>query len=190
MVSFMQQFDMLTVYGHGVAQRKNIAGCVDVEVACADAMRQWMDKEGEQETLRLMSERKLSDPPPLLRRIVKCRLLDQMGSAVRRPLSFVDSEALDRFQSHRHQQVDVEKQNQPSENIHRGNTRNSAMLQAINACLQRLSPEAREIIHLRLVCEMPSREVGEKFGLSENAVNLRVSRFVERVREFSNDLLQ
>lgn len=56
-------------------------------------------------------------------------------------------------------------------------------LELLGRAMERLSDDYREVILLTKIEGLPAREVGERMGRSENAVNLLLSRAAKRLRE-------
>ncbi|MBN8527358.1 MAG: sigma-70 family RNA polymerase sigma factor [Planctomycetes bacterium] len=55
-------------------------------------------------------------------------------------------------------------------------------LEAIRACLQRLSPRARELLSLRHVDGLPPRDIATRVGWSVNAVSVAITRALGSLR--------
>jgi RNA polymerase sigma-70 factor (ECF subfamily) len=56
-------------------------------------------------------------------------------------------------------------------------------LELLGQALDRLSEDYREVVLLTKIEGLPAREVGERMGRSENAVNLLLSRALKRLAE-------
>jgi RNA polymerase sigma-70 factor (ECF subfamily) len=61
--------------------------------------------------------------------------------------------------------------------------RRSERKAVVRAALERLKESDREVLVLRFLEELPSREVAEILGVTEGAVRLRMMRALERLRD-------
>ena len=182
MVCWAQQFESLTNYAYRQVHRKRLRTTIDVEQACNHALLQWLEYKGAQDAHATLAENGIADPPPLLKRMVKFRLLDKGRAEAIHPVSSCDAEWFDRIadpsEQHLHCDSDASDSDAGDEIKRVGdrNQQSSAMLEKLAAYINRRSPKTRDLLYMRLAMDMPSSEVAEILGLTENAVNCAVYR--------------
>lgn len=59
----------------------------------------------------------------------------------------------------------------------------SAEARQILEAIEKLKPEHREVVRLRLVEELLPKEIAEVIGISPNAVSVRINRGIEEIRK-------
>lgn len=178
MVCFAQQFESLVEYGDQVVRRKKLPRSIDVECACNEALRQWVNIEGEYETLHLSREMQFLDPPPLLKHIVTHRLLDFARVEFKRLARLSEQDV-----------ADIPSKSQPTwqdemeplaDELER---EASYLIVALRRYFAQIRPRTRDTIRLRLLAGMSARDVAEIMRCSENAVHLTMSRFTKFMRD-------
>ncbi len=177
MVCWAQQFELLTDYAYRLVRRRNWNAAIDVEQACNHALQQWLEYEGEQNARATLAEQGIADPPPLLKRMVKYRLLDKVRAEAIYPISPCEAEWLHRIAAPAEQHSDIDSDgsdetNQPGD----GDQRSSAMRERLAVYMSRRTPRTRDMLYMRLAANMPTAEVAEKLSVSDNAVNCAVHR--------------
>lgn len=169
MVCLAQQFESLVNYSEQIVRRKSLPRSVDVQVACNEAIFQWIKKEVKYKDQQAWGD----EPPPLLKHIVTRRLLDLSRVEMRGPSALSDQD-ITQFPSHHWGPGldEMEVSNDESE------SQVSHLKQALKDYFARREPEVQDIIQMRLVAGMSAREVAIIMQCTENAIHLHVSRFI------------
>lgn len=184
MVCWAQQFEFLTDYAYRLVRRRKWKVTIDVEQSCNHALLQWLEYEGEEKAQAMLAENGLADPPPLLKRMVRCRLFDKVRAEALHPISACDAEWLDRITAPDERDPDID--SNEGDELHQVGDRDrqkSAMRDRLEDYISRRSPETRDLLYMRLVADMPASEVAENLRISDNAIHCAVYRLTSFMKK-------